>query len=328
MVDKIGWFPGGDPKYASVRVRSYYIIDFLKDCGIEVRVNDPSPDVLVFQKCLQGDKLEIALAAKKQGKRLIYDISDNVRSDNAKYLPIFRIAKEYILNADKMVVNGIGLKKILVDKFRKDAIIIEDSYPPEAPKLEKLHSGFAPKLIWQGYFKNMLMYICGKSLSGFDVKLWKYSHLEPSIDFRKLGYKLITIAEFTLNLNFLIYHPTYIHPQYPKVVKLLLKGDIGISPFRLWDIDCLGKSSNKIVSYMMIGLPVVASPIPAYCEVIENGKNGFLAKNKNEWLEAISRLEDPKLRTKISKEGYKTVAEKFSIETIGKKWLKLLSSIN
>ena len=172
------------------------------------------------------------------------------------------------------------------------------------------------------------MYICGKPMSEFDFKLWKKSNSEPPIDFRSLGYDLITIADAYLSLDFLLNRPTYIHPQYPKVFPLLLKGDIGISPFRLWDEDCFGKSANKIVSYMILGIPTVATPIPAYKVVIDHGKNGFLATNKKEWLTALSKLEDSKVRAKIAEAGYKTVVNQFSIKTIGAKWLKLLKSIN
>lgn len=328
MVKKIGWFVGGPAKYASVQFRSYYIIDFLKDCGIEVLTESTAPDILVFQKCLHEKELEIALAAKKKGKRIIYDISDNVRSDAEKYLPIFNIAKKYILIADKVVVNGIGLKRILIDKFRSDAVIIEDVYPPEAQKFKKHHVGSKPKLVWQGYFKNMLMYVFGKFMSDFDFQLWQNSLSEPPIDFRHLGYELITISDMEFSLRFLFNHPTHIHPQYPKVCSLLLKGDIGISPLRLWDEDCLGKSANKIVSYMILSIPAIASPVPAYEAVIEHGENGFLARTKNEWLAAFEKLQDPKARQKIGQAGFATVVNQFSIKTIGNKWLKLLKTIN
>lgn len=326
MVRKIGWFPGGPKEIASVRVRSYYIIDFLKDHGIEVLINNQNPDVLVFQKCLSEDKLAIALKSKRNGKRLIYDISDNVRQDMAKYLPFFEIAKNFILNVDKVVVNGIGLKQILVDKFRRDAVIIEDFYP--IPNIRKIHEGHKPKLIWHGYFKNMLMYVFGKFMSDFDVELWKKSGAEQPIDFRKLSYDLITVANSEFSLRFLLNRPTHLHPQGNQLYYMLLEGDIGISPMRLWDEDCFGKSSNKIVSYMMLGLPIVASPIPAYSELIINGENGFLASDKKEWLTAIEKLGNLELRKRIGDRGYKTVVDKFSLKTIGGKWLNLLKKID
>ena len=328
MIKKIGWFPGGDKNIASVRVRSYYIINYLKERGFEISINNPRPDLLVFQKCLVEEKLSIALKAKSRGKILIYDISDNVRSDMEKYIHFFKIAKEFILNAEKVVVNGIGLKKYFLDRFRKDAIVIEDVYPPEAPPLKKLHYGNNPKLMWHGYYKNMLMYVFGKLSGDFDIKMWKESKSEKPIDFRKFPYKLITVSNLSLTPRILIDHPTYLHPQdYPRLVKLILRGDIGISPLRIWDEDCFGKSANKIVSYMMLGIPTVATPVPAYQNVIDNGENGFLAEGKKEWLDAFEKLKDPKIRQKIGEAGFKSVVKKFSIQTIGQKWLKLLKSI-
>lgn len=327
MLKKIGWFPAGDFKNASVRLRSYYIIDFLKNEGIEVKINDTSPDVLIFQKCLSEDKLEVALLAKKKKKHLIYDISDNVRSDMNKYRQAFNIAKTFITTSDKVVVNGVGLKKYFLDKFRKDAFIIEDPYPPEAPKIKKKHHGSDPSLVWHGYFKNMLMYVFGQFMSPFDIKLWKKSGLEKPIDFRKIGQKLITVSEPEMSLRFLANRPTYLYPStYPKAIKLIIKGDIGIAPLRLWDVDCFGKSANKIVSYMMLGLPTIASPIPAYEREIKNGENGFLAKTEGEWISAFEKLQDPQVRSKIGEAGFRSVSDKFDIKTIGKKWMKLLTT--
>jgi glycosyltransferase involved in cell wall biosynthesis len=78
----------------------------------------------------------------------------------------------------------------------------------------------------------------------------------------------------------------------------------------------------------MLKIPTIASPIPAYQDVIEDGKNGFLASNKTEWLKALLKLEDPKLRTKIGEAGYRSVVNKFNIKTIGGKWIKLLKTLS
>jgi glycosyltransferase involved in cell wall biosynthesis len=168
----------------------------------------------------------------------------------------------------------------------------------------------------------------GKFNSVFDRKLWGISNLEEPIDFRKIGYPLLTISDPESSMKFLFNRPTYNHPQYPGLFSFILKGDIGISPLRLWDEDCNGKSANKIISYMMLKIPTIASPIPAYQDVIEDGKNGFLASNKTEWLKALLKLEDPKLRTKIGEAGYRSVVNKFNIKTIGGKWIKLLKTLS
>jgi glycosyltransferase involved in cell wall biosynthesis/predicted SAM-dependent methyltransferase len=86
------------------------------------------------------------------------------------------------------------------------------------------------------------------------------------------------------------------------------------------------KSNVKVTQAMALGLPVVASPLPAYREIIRHGENGFLAGTEGEWREALEELRDEERRKTVSKEGEKTVG-RYSIEKIGEQWLALLKDL-
>ncbi len=87
------------------------------------------------------------------------------------------------------------------------------------------------------------------------------------------------------------------------------------------------KSSNRVVQGMAVGLPVLASPIPSYKEVIQDGITGFLCSNEMDWINALEKLRDKTFRRYMSHNAYNFAVNKFSLVEIGRKWEELLADI-
>jgi glycosyltransferase involved in cell wall biosynthesis len=73
------------------------------------------------------------------------------------------------------------------------------------------------------------------------------------------------------------------------------------------------KSENRLTMKMSLGLPVVASPVPAYQPVLEQGKNGFLATSPADWFECLDALRDPVLRRQMGERARESVRDRFSL---------------
>lgn len=102
-------------------------------------------------------------------------------------------------------------------------------------------------------------------------------------------------------------------------VSLIQDMDIGIMPLddSPW---ARGKCGYKLIQYMACGLPVVASPVGVNAEIVENGVNGFLARNDSEWREALmTLLNDPGLRGRMGAAGRKKVEREYSLQVYGPK---------
>ena len=98
-------------------------------------------------------------------------------------------------------------------------------------------------------------------------------------------------------------------------VEDLNRVDIGIMPLpdNQWT---RGKCGFKGLQYMALEIPAVMSPVGVNNEIIEHGKNGFLADDDNDWFEKLCKLVDSfELRRKLGEEGRRTVIEKYSFDS-------------
>ncbi|MDO9464614.1 MAG: glycosyltransferase family 4 protein [bacterium] len=110
-------------------------------------------------------------------------------------------------------------------------------------------------------------------------------------------------------------------------VKELQDFDIGIMPLTD-DVWTRGKCGCKILQYMGVGVPAVASRIGENGKIIKDGINGFLADSNDEWIEKLSLLiEDPTLRQKMGKEGRNTVENFYSLKVNTSKLKAVLEKV-
>ncbi len=105
----------------------------------------------------------------------------------------------------------------------------------------------------------------------------------------------------------------------------LCEMDIGIMP--LPDDDwSKGKCGLKGLQYMALEIPTIMSPVGVNSDIINDGENGFLASDTDEWIEKLSMLiDDADLRKRVGKAGKKTVKKNYSVEANKEKWLKAFS---
>jgi glycosyltransferase involved in cell wall biosynthesis len=116
------------------------------------------------------------------------------------------------------------------------------------------------------------------------------------------------------------------------VYDALLQADIGIIPIATNKTDTASaswkvKSENRLTLKMAVGLPVVATPIPAYEPVVQQGGNAFLAQERSEWLTALSALRDPALRRSIGQQARQSALAAYSMERQAEKLIAVLHSV-
>jgi glycosyltransferase involved in cell wall biosynthesis len=107
-------------------------------------------------------------------------------------------------------------------------------------------------------------------------------------------------------------------------VEAIRQFDAGIMPLpdEPWE---RGKCGYKLIQYMACGLPVVASAVGANVEIVQQGVNGFLARNDREWTAALQALrEDPDLRQRMGRAGRRLVEERYCLQVAAPRLLGML----
>lgn len=88
--------------------------------------------------------------------------------------------------------------------------------------------------------------------------------------------------------------------------------DIGIMPLTVDDWS-KGKCGFKLIQFMALKKPCVCSPVGVNRDIVNDGENGFWAKDKNQWKETILKLiRDKHLRQEMGDNAGKKVRKEFS----------------
>jgi glycosyltransferase involved in cell wall biosynthesis len=97
-------------------------------------------------------------------------------------------------------------------------------------------------------------------------------------------------------------------------VEDLRRFDVGLLPLPLteWTPH---KFYLKLVQYMALGIPPVATPLGANTSVITDGENGFFARDEREWITTLERLiEDPELRERVGAQAAADAKSRYTLQ--------------
>lgn len=76
----------------------------------------------------------------------------------------------------------------------------------------------------------------------------------------------------------------------------------------------------KLVQYMALGIPPVATPLGANPTMIDDGETGLLARNDAEWIAAVERLvEDPDLRERMGERAAQVAHARYTLQANAEK---------
>ena len=119
------------------------------------------------------------------------------------------------------------------------------------------------------------------------------------------------------------------------VHKLMRDADIGIIPIDMrpdpmpnqnaspWQV----KSENRLTMKMAVGLPVIASPVPSYLPVVDQGRNGFIATTRDDWNACFEELRDSRTRQRIGQNARISVLHMFSKEAQARKLARVIEAV-
>ena len=110
-------------------------------------------------------------------------------------------------------------------------------------------------------------------------------------------------------------------------IESLRSFDIGIMPLddSLW---ARGKCGYKILQYMGVGVPAVASPVGMNSEFIRHGETGFLAASPEDWYKALKILvAESRTRQAFGLKGRELVEQYYSQAYFSAQYLKVFREV-
>lgn len=145
-----------------------------------------------------------------------------------------------------------------------------------------------------------------KYLSEIEKVLQQIEQRFPSV-------RIMVIADEkpALNLHSLVFVPWNEKTE----IQDLMAFDIGLMPLPE-DEWAKGKCGFKILQYMALEIPTVASPVGVNKNIIVDGASGFLCSTSFEWLNALTKLiENKNLRNSFGRAGRGLVITHYSVSS-------------
>ncbi len=254
----------------------------------------------------------------KLGKPIIYDFEDAI------YLPNFKGGNKLInflkyphkffqiLNLSNHIIVCNKYMKEFIHPYNPNSTIIPTSIDTEKFKLKDFK--FNNERIVIGWIGSHTTSYCLNSLKNIlTVLAKKYDFL----------LKIIGGGDFRLSAVNAITEKWSLENEVENFQKL----DIGIYPLPN-DERAMAKTPFKTIQYMSVGVPAVVSMVGGNKDIIQDGVNGFLASNDEEWFQKLSFLiESPRFRREIGLAGRKTVEQKYSVKVNAPLFLDVLHKV-
>lgn len=146
------------------------------------------------------------------------------------------------------------------------------------------------RLVWFGNVESLHGLAAIQSALDELARIGHYElHLitSPQTKFRLVGKWPRSVFEF-MNRQHM---PCRFHPWSSSTYAQILAGsDIALVPVQSGTNYNWHKPAGRVLLAMAIGLPVVASAIPAYESVITQSHTGFIARTSDEWVQFVEQL--------------------------------------
>ncbi len=287
---------------ASTRLRAYdVILHFAQDKDFILELYRPwrKYDIVIFQKAWRKNHHHLAQVLQKNGTRVVLDL-------NTAIFHIHPESRTFIREVDHLLVSSPYLLTEAQKLFPEQTIsLIEEHIPKVAFSVQKNITKDPHVLVYAGYAEKASEILHIKNI----LKTLREQY----------AFSLLFLCEKDPQIHITNIECTYIKYQQSHIYKQILQGDIFLAPRNLNDPINLGHSFTKIGLPMAVGLPVIASPVPAY-----SGSPALIANTEEEWLEKLRLLfSDTAKRKELSTMGRLYCQKEYGTEKIMKKYKTL-----
>jgi len=306
-------------------------------CSVTVQDNPLLPryvdrfKIFIFQKTLYtGTVAKMIKKIKEQGGEIIFETDDLVY--DPKFLKHMDYYNKINVLEKPLYENGLG-GEILRDSYVKTAVASTSFL---AKKLES--EGKKVFISKNKLSKNDLEIIDEilskkTDLSGNEssdlIKIAYFSGTSShDKDFATIKSALVHILEKHKNVELLLFGPLEIDEKFAryserikkfhfvprqKHLENISKIDINLAPLEIGNPFCESRSELKFFEAGVFGVPTIATATQTFQEAIEDGVDGFVAGDDEEWKEKLERLIlDKNLRKSMGEKAREKVLKNYT----------------
>lgn len=266
-------------------------------------------DVLYVQKRIfPGPVLRLL---QRLNPRIVFDL------DDATYLrPALRPRVDAMLRTATTVVVGNEYLAAYARQFNEQVVVIPTVLDTDLyrPLSGVRHPGDDRVIIgWIGSDPNR-----GDLAPMQPVFSWLGERYGEQVVLRIIGRRLL---EMETRL-----HVEFIRWTLESSSKELQQFDIGIMPLDDTDWN-RGKCGFKLIQYMAVGSPAVASPVGVNREIVRDGETGYLAASIEEWQQRLAHLiEDEPARRRMGRLARIHIEQHYSVKAVLPTLVRVLRS--
>ena len=259
----------------------------------------------------------VKLNTLKKNAKIIYDLVDkDIIKKNKKIYKFYDdgmaelMFEEFLNNVDG-IISSSPTQREDYRHLNKPIKLIE--HPVINDCFKKKYDTNIIKIVWQGFSENK------KPMNKIEPIIKKI------IDEEKVPLELIYHTNMPNKKDGFI---RYIEWSVKNAFSVLAESDIALTIKEIDNPCQKRKPSTKVIAYMAAGLPIICTPTVADQLVVNDGKNGFLAYNEDDWYKYLKRLiNDAKLREQVGRRARKNVLSHYSVPVITKKYLDFFDEI-
>jgi glycosyltransferase involved in cell wall biosynthesis len=321
---RIGWIPSStDPRVASTRLRCALPCRYLREAGLRAEILDRREpynyDLVVFQKIYDEDAIQLAFSLRRRGTVTVFDLCDN-HFYNPDDLPALTERAERLQRmlaaVDAVSVSTEPLRELLSDR---DPTVIDDA-------LDELQAGRTREIVdrLRDRFRTRAgsLRVVWYGNAGLESPPFGLVHLPKILpileDLHRLVQLELTVIsnsreKYAKALDGAGFPSRYFEWDLKSFPRLFRGHDICVIPIELNPFTA-GKTGNRVALSLLLGVPVVADPIPSFEEFSD-----FILLD--DWPQSLrSYATDPALVEEHLSAGRRYVEATYTKERVVQQW--------
>ena len=327
---RIAWKPAGEISLPGSRLRAFLPIQRMREAGWNTQLFDESQadtyDLVIFQKIYQRETIALAQRLRSRGTKLVFDLCDNhfYRADeSAKTQDRCKRLQDMIDAVDAVSASTLEVSKLIQ---HHNVVVIDDpiDYPTTSRWLNfRLWTKRAlrgrdnsVRFVWHG--------TAGQATppTGLIDIQRVLPHLEEvnrriPVSFTVISNSRELFEKYVRNTSFPIKYVDWELKTFPYHFR---QNDVCLIPISINPFT-ICKTNNRLVSSLLLGLPVVVEPITSYEEFSECALFG-------NWTENLLRYAtDPGLRRKHVRKANDYIRSKYTSDRLVSQWSSLFHEV-